>query len=156
MTICYATLRHTAMQNNNFRIQFIERSCSLASNAEHLSAIRMMVQELADMLYPEHAEALVESALAREAQEATYVGRGLAVPHARVAGLPGAAVYVASCEKGIAWPQQEADTVVLLAVPDEAPELYLQLLSKTMRWRMKGQNLAELRELLAPTAAPQQ
>lgn len=137
------------MHANNFQIQFIERSSSLAPSAEHLSTIRLMAQELAELLYPEHAEAMVESALAREAQESTYVGRGLAVPHARVAGLPGAAVYVARCEEGIAWPQQAADTVVLLAVPEEAPELYLQLLSKTMRWRMKGQSLAELREQLA-------
>ena len=45
--------------------------------------------------------------------------------------------------------RRSATGVSLPPVPEEAPELYLQLLSKTMRWRMKGQSLAELREQLA-------
>lgn len=84
------------------------------------------------------AWAVAESALGREALESTYVGRGLAVPHARICGLPEAGVYIARCDPGIPWPDEAARLVVLLVVPEEAPGLYLQLLSHIMRWRMKG------------------
>ena len=65
-----------------------------------------------------------------------------------MAELPAAAIYITTCEPAICWPLETADTVVLIAVPAEQPELYLQLLGKVMRWRMKKQSVAQLRELL--------
>lgn len=142
------TLRRVLAMNSTCTI-ISERQTTLPGCGRHLDTISMLCRELAELHFPEHAEALMASALEREALEATYVGRGLAVPHARVEGLPAAAVYVAQCESGIPWPQEAADTVVLLAVPAEQPDLYLQLLGKLMRWRMKGLNCADLRALLA-------
>lgn len=137
----------TAM--NSTKILVIERESALhAKTQEYHSVISQLCRELAELHFEQESEAMVASALEREALEPTYVGRGLAVPHARVAGLPAAAIYIAACEPAIAWPQDAADTVVLLAVPAEQPELYLQLLSQVMRWRMKKQSVAQLRELL--------
>lgn len=81
---------------------------------------------------------VVESAaLVREESESTYVGRGMAVPHARVSGLPLAAMYVARSRKGIPWGGGEARLVVFTAAAEEQPEQYLQLLSAAMRWRLR-------------------
>lgn len=76
------------------------------------------------------------AALLREESEPTYVGRGMAVPHARVAGLSGAAVYVARCRAGMSWGDGVAHLVVFTAAPEEHPELYLQMLAASTRWRL--------------------
>ena len=137
----------TAM--NSIKILVSEREGTLHTEQQgYHNVISQLCRELAELHFEQEAEAMVASALEREALEPTYVGRGLAVPHARVAGLPAAAIYIAACEPAIAWPEEAADTVVLLAVPAEQPELYLQLLSQVMRWRMKKQSVAQLRELL--------
>ncbi len=137
----------TAM--NSIKILVSEREGTLHTEQRgYHNVISQLCRELAELHFEQEAEAMVASALEREALEPTYVGRGLAVPHARVAGLPVAAIYIATCEPAIAWPEEAADTVVLLAVPAEQPELYLQLLSQVMRWRMKKQSVAQLRELL--------
>ena len=133
---------------NTTPILITEREIALPAEQGHHGSISLLCRELAAIHFTQQAEALTASALEREALEPTYVGRGLAVPHARVAGLPAAAVYVAHCTSPIPWPEEQADTVILLAVPAEQPELYLQLLSKIMRWRMKGLCTAELKSLL--------
>ena len=142
---CYA-LPRTAM--NTTPILITERETALPSEQGYHSSIARLCHELAALHFEQQAESLTASALEREELESTYVGRGLAVPHARVSGLPAAAVYIARCEAPIPWPEEQADTVIFLAVPAEQPELYLQLLGKIMRWRMKGLCTAELKSLL--------
>ena len=83
------------------------------------------------------AVAVEASACMREESESTYVGRGMAVPHARVAGLSRAAVYVARSRTGISWGEGVAHLVVFTAAPEEHPELYLQMLAAATRWRMR-------------------
>ena len=134
---------------NTAQILITEREAPILASQGHSNTIAQLCRELAALHFEHHAEALISSALEREELESTYVGRGLAVPHARVEGLPQAAVYIARCETAIGWPDDAADTIILLAVPAEQPELYLQLLSKVMRWRMKGLSTAELRNMLA-------
>lgn len=145
-TKSWYALPRTAM--NSTPILITEREVALPAEQGHHSSIVLLCHELAALHFEQQAESLTASALEREALEPTYVGRGLAVPHARVAGLPAAAVYIAHCDTPIPWPEEQADTVILLAVPAEHPELYLQLLGKTMRWRMKGLGTAELKSLL--------
>ncbi len=99
-----------------------------------------MAREAAELWYPGLGEELAAAALEREQAEPTCLGHGLAVPHARVTGLPGAAVYVAKGD-GLSWSAEAVDCVALLCVPAELPELHLQLLSRVVRWRMKGGEL---------------
>lgn len=118
-------------------VRVAERGAEWPHGVTREECIRLMVREAAALWFPNRVAELESSALERELVESTYFGRGLAVPHARVAGLPTAAVYVA---KGVfvPWPEESADCVALLCVPLEQPELHLQLLSRIMRWRMKG------------------
>ena len=81
---------------------------------------------------------LVNTALDREAQESTYLGYGLAIPHARVFGLTQPAVYLARSTPGVDWQGSAARLVFLVVVPEEYPEWHLQLLSRIVRWRQKS------------------
>lgn len=130
----FATLAAVFIMNT---VHVVERAAALPAELTREACIRLLAQEVAELHFADMAELLAESALEREAEDSTYLGRGLAVPHARVAGLPAAAIYVA-CGAGVPWPDEAADCVALLCVPAECPELHLQLLSRVVRWRMKG------------------
>lgn len=121
-----------------------------------IDVVRLLARELAEAVKADAAE-VERSAVEREQLEPTYVGRGMAVPHARIAGLPCAAVYVARCPAGIPWPDEVARVVVFTAAPEESPNVYLQLLAGVTRWRLRypggekallGDAPAELLEVL--------
>ncbi len=101
------------------------------------------------------AQPLIDSALLREDCEPTYLGKEMALPHARVEGLPCAAVCVAHSVAGIPWHEGTAHLIIFLAVPEEAPELYLHVLSRVIRWRLRLEDTA-LRCPLLPAAAWEQ
>ena len=71
----------------------------------------------------------------REQAEPTFIGQGMAVPHARAEGLQRACVYLAYSRSGIPWPQEPAQFIALLIVPWDSPELHLRLLAHLVRWR---------------------
>ena len=133
----FDTLTRTFIMNT---VKVAERAALLPGDISRESCIRLLAQEAAELWFPGMEAQLADSTLARECEEPTYLGRGLAVPHARVEGLPGAAVYVARTA-GISWPEEAADCIALLCVPADRPELHLQLLSHIVRWRMKGGTL---------------
>lgn len=128
------------MNTEGVEVKLAERQSVLPADIGSEECIRLLAYEAAALYFPGMGEVLAESALVRESAESTYMGRGLAVPHARVKGLPVAVVYVAH-GVGVPWPDEPADCVALLCVPAEQPELHLQLLSKVVRWRMKGGEL---------------
>lgn len=128
------------MSTEHIEVKLEERSAVLPIGIKSDECIRLLAYEAAALHFPGCEKALVESAINRELVESTYLGHGLAVPHARVEGLSAAMVYVAH-GAGIPWPNEPADCVALLCVPAERPELHLQLLSKVVRWRLKGGEL---------------
>lgn len=106
--------------------------------------LRLMAQEAAVFMPPAPGKSgectIFADAWEREQVEPTYIGMGLAVPHARVHGLSQAGLYMAYSQGGIPWPHEEAQFIALLVVPWEAPEMHLLLLSRLVRWR---KNLTE-------------
>ncbi len=116
------------------------------------NAIIQLASALAQKSGMGTAEAFIESAWQREQSEPTYLGRGMSLPHARVAGLASAGVCVSHSSAGIPWPTEPAQLIIFLAVPEEQPELYLQLMSRLVRWRLQLSE-AELTQPLLP--APQ-
>ncbi len=123
----------------NKPIHIFERNAPLPEGENYPGIISLLCREATATHCPESAELAQYSAMEREAQEPTYVGRGMAIPHARVEGLANACVYLARSEAGIPWPEEAAHTVVLLVVPAEQPDLYLQLLRRIVQWRIKGE-----------------
>ena len=45
--------------------------------------------------------------------------------------------YLAAVQGEIPWPDAPVSLVAFLAVPEEQPELYLQMLGRLMRWRIR-------------------
>ncbi len=100
-------------------------------------AIAQLSTTLAQAAGLPDATPLIESAMQREGCEPTYLGKGMALPHARVAGLRAAGVCIAHSPAGIPWHDERAQLLIFLAVPEEKPELYLQLMSRLVRWRLR-------------------
>ena len=113
------------------------REEELPAALDHVELVRLLAGELAG-LTGWSKRTLVNTALDREAQESTYLGYGLAIPHARVFDIPQPAVYVARSSAGVDWQGCAARLVFLVVVPEECPEWHLQLLSRIVRWRQKS------------------
>lgn len=113
-----------------------------------------VIRTMAAALAADKADAVAAAALAREAEENTYIGRGLAVPHARLASLAQARVCLAACPEGVDWGGQRATLIAMLLVPEERPELHLRLLGTLARQlaALKGSS-PELPALAAALAA---
>ena len=95
------------------------------------------------------AAAVADAALNREAQHSTGVGHGVAIPHARSAGVSAPTLAFARLpEGGITWASGEEPTTLafLIAVPDDAGKQHLKLLSTLARAIMKEDFRAQLHE----------
>lgn len=113
------------------------REEELPAAQSHVDMVRLMAGELAG-LTGWRSRTLINTALDREAQDSTYLGYGLAIPHARVFGITQPAVYLARSSAGVDWQGSPARLVFLVVVPEECPEWHLQLLSRIVRWRQQS------------------
>ena len=113
------------------------RESELPAGESHVELVRLMAAELAG-LTGWRSRTLVNTALEREAQDSTYLGYALAIPHARVFGISQPAVYLARSSAGVDWQGSLTRLVFLVVVPEECPEWHLQLLSRIVRWRKKS------------------
>lgn len=107
------------------------------SATDCMEAVEWVAREFSERAGVVRTEAVVASALQREAEDSTCVGRALAVPHARVAGLSCAGIYLVRTESAVRWPVEPVQMVAFLAVPEEMPEMYLQMLAQLVRWWMR-------------------
>ena len=113
------------------------REDELPCGQNHAELVRLMAGELAE-LTGWSKRTLVNTALDREAPDSTYLGYGLAIPHARVFDIAQPAVYLARSTPGVDWQGCSARLVFMVVVPEECPEWHLQLLSRIVRWRQKS------------------
>jgi nitrogen PTS system EIIA component len=96
--------------------------------------IRALVDHLAD--HVAEAGRVEESLLAREAIHTTALGRGVAVPHATVAGLERPLVLIAVSRSGVAFGPVGLDPVHLFFVllsPADRAGLHIKLLARIAR-----------------------
>ena len=77
-------------------------------------------------------ERLERSLLDRERSMSSYVGHGIAIPHARIEGLSGPLVAFARIQGGVPVQgrQEKARMAFLLLTPAENPRLHIRLLSR--------------------------
>jgi two-component system sensor histidine kinase KdpD len=82
----------------------------------------------------------------RESQGSTFLNEGVALPHARIPGLPIPRVSLGLCRKGVADAPTEKpiQLVFLILSPEEHPEAQLQLLAVAARAAQSRHLLAEL------------
>lgn len=104
------------------------------------------------------AEQIVSDVLARDEMGTPQV-EGVAIPHARTAGISVATVAVARCVGGVVFDPDEdpADVVFMILVPEGAGDEHIQILAGLARRLMDEDFTAALRtasadELLAALA----
>ena len=94
--------------------------------------IREMVNALGPALEPSQLEDAVRLAIERENQMPSVVGPGIALPHARIRGLPRLVVAVATSQEGIPFspePDGLVKLIILVLTPHDTPGAYLQAVS---------------------------
>jgi len=82
---------------------------------------------------PSSAPAIIEAVQARERSLSTFLGHALAVPHARLTGLPTAVVFAARCPSGVRFggeASQRAEFMFLLLTPAQVPRMQIKLLAR--------------------------
>lgn len=100
---------------------------------------------------------LVAAVNAREQIVSTGIGVGVALPHAKLRGLPRFFVVIGVLPQGVDWDALDGAPVrivCLIVGPDDRPALYLQLLSK-LTWILKDEerrkkilNLSQAEEIV--------
>lgn len=99
-------------------------------------ALNILSEGATEGLSPALSAKVLAHAEVREESVPTYLEDGLAVPHARVAGLPGISLMAAYLPAGVPWPDEEhtADFVIFIAVPMSQVSDYLFIIRKIIRW----------------------
>ena len=117
------------------------------------AVIRRLAGLVADSGRADDGEALLRAALAREAQSATGLPGGIAIPHCRSEAVRQPSIAFARLHPGVDFGAADgtADLVFLIAAPAAAGAEHMKLLSSLARALVRPDFLQSLRE--APTDA---
>ena len=119
---------------------------------------KRLLQDLADMaeaVYRLPAAAVYKSLLDREALGPTGVGRGVAIPHARLAGVPNVIGLFVRLDKPVDFEsidRQPVDLVFALFAPEAAGADHLKALARVSRTLRSEAVCAKLRSTFDPSA----
>lgn len=125
--------------------------------ADRESAIRALVRTAAEAGRVSDVEAVVTAALAREDTGSTAVGSGVAIPHARCAGVTApVVVFARATSPGVDWdaPDSEpARLLFLIAVPEGLGNEHLKILASLARALARGGLREELLKVTSVSEA---
>lgn len=110
--------------------------CSLSDVDKPEEVFQLFFNSWSDVIEKDKLEEFRSAVASREEASATYLDRGLAVPHGRTGALDRVVVTVGYSEKGIPWPTsaQPAHLVIMLGIPEAMITGYLLLMQKLLRW----------------------
>ncbi|NQE72418.1 PTS fructose transporter subunit IIABC [Nocardia gamkensis] len=116
------------------------------------AVITALAQRLAATGRARDAAALRDAALAREAQSATGLPGGIAIPHCRAATVTEASLAFSRLAPRVDFgaPDGPADLVFLIAAPEGAGAEHMKLLSSLARALVKPEFVADLRAAATP------
>lgn len=100
------------------------------------TALAMLAAQLATRSLALNESALVTALREREGQASTGLGDGLAIPHARLAGLDRMLGLFARSRRGIEWDaadKRPVHLILLLAGPADQPGAYMKVLASVSR-----------------------
>lgn len=103
------------------------------------SSRKQVLQSLADLAAREtglNARTIFDAVLQRERLGSTGVGQGVAIPHARLAGIPAVAGFFARLKTPIDFDSidgRPADLVFMLLAPEDAGAEHLKALARVSR-----------------------
>lgn len=131
--------------------ELIELDADLGESKD--AVIERLSELLASAGRATDAAPLRDAALAREAQSATGLPGGIAIPHCRAEAVTSASLGFARLNPKVDFgaPDGPADLVFLIAAPAGAGSAHMKLLSSLARALVKPEFVTSLRE--APTAA---
>ena len=119
-----------------------------ASHAQNKKAVLLELADKAAELTALDARLIFEALQTRERLGSTSVGRGIAVPHGRIAGLEHITCAFARLAEPIAFgdtAEQAVDLVFLLLTPEHAGADHLKALSRLSRLLREPQTIEKLR-----------
>jgi len=117
------------------------------------SLLKALASEVATRLSAVDEAALLEELLAREAEQSTGIGGGLALPHATVAGLEKSELVVVRASEGVdfaALDSRPVDLLFLLLSPPGTEAQHLRLLARLARIFVPEETLERLRSAKGP------
>ena len=84
-------------------------------------------------------KSIIDAVLARERSLSTYLGEGLAVPHARLDQIKTPVLYFARSSEGVVFdlkkPEEKATGLFLLLTPGAIPRMQIRLLARIANLR---------------------
>ncbi len=124
-----------------------------AAGSDKEAVIRQLADLVTDAGRADDGAALVQAALVREAQSATGLPGGIAIPHCRSAAVREPSIAFARLQPAVDFgaPDGPADLVFLIAAPQAAGAEHMKLLSSLARALVRPEFVQALRE--APTDA---
>lgn len=120
--------------------------------ATKAAALQLLSAEAAGRAGLPEAE-ILEALQARERLGSTALGRGVALPHARLAGDLHPVALFARLRRPVEFDARDdepVDLVILVLWPEASPEGFLPMLSETCRALREPQTLRRLRMAAAP------
>jgi PTS system nitrogen regulatory IIA component len=120
---------------------------------EKTAFIEEFAAQVAERLPALNSQDLAARLLAREAEQTTGIGSGLALPHAMVPGLPQTLLVVGRAQPDLdfaALDSRPVDLLFLLLSPPEAAALHLRVLARLARIIDSETTLATLRSATEP------
>jgi mannitol/fructose-specific phosphotransferase system IIA component (Ntr-type) len=148
--------------------RFIERNC-IADSLKAKSKAKAL-QELTDLLFQagrlDEVGPVFEQLMIRESTESTGIGRGLAIPHARVAGLEDLVCAAGRCRAGLdfkALDRKSVHLIFLICYPPSHQTTYINFVATLvkllcdedcMRAVLHADTADEIFEILERTAEP--
>jgi CBS domain containing-hemolysin-like protein/mannitol/fructose-specific phosphotransferase system IIA component (Ntr-type) len=117
-----------------------------------LTAIKQVLAQVSPAELPLPRERIERAVLEREREISTYLGHGLAVPHARFEGLDRPVLLFAQSAAGIpvAGTSEHIHLLFLLLTPQAAPQLQVRLLARIAGVMQSEYVVSQLRETHDP------
>ena len=112
-----------------------QRILSLRSRTKE-GAIRELAHALAASLKGLDPRQVIDAIQERERIVSSWIGPGIAIPHARLSGWNGIAVAVGRSRRGISYDSSDGNPVnllILIASDDKDPDQHIQLLAEIAR-----------------------
>lgn len=126
----------------------LERIALLPNASSKKRVLESLSMQLASAVPSLSEIEIFNSLIARERLGSTGLGNGVAIPHARMAGVEEAIGAVMKLEQGVdydALDQQPVDLLFALLVPENSTEKHLELLSRLAEMFSDAKSLAKLR-----------
>ncbi|AUN38866.1 EIIABC-Fru (plasmid) [Tsukamurella tyrosinosolvens] len=124
----------------------------VSAGTDKSEVIAYLAGRITDAGRSSSVDGLVEAALAREAQSATGLPGGIAIPHCRAAAVTAASLGFARLDPKVDFgaPDGGADLVFLIAAPESGGSQHMKLLSALARALVRPEFTAALRAAATP------